>query len=111
MNATIEAKITPEKIQEKLSRFKRGKTNRIPEILYMRLNNLTLDEIAKNFGVTRERIRQMESKGILMVLSENIPIDYINEFLPPIKNEQTKYEIRQLTELSNRTLNTLSEKI
>lgn len=34
------------------------------QVLQMRLDGMTLQEIGKHFGVTRERIRQVETKGL-----------------------------------------------
>lgn len=46
-----------EVMEEELSKKER-------EILEMRSESYTLDEVARNFGVKRERIRQIESKAI-----------------------------------------------
>lgn len=55
------------------------------EILLLRkLDKLTLEEVGKKFGVTRERIRQIESKTN----------EQIRQFLKNNNNETTKYIIK-----------------
>lgn len=61
-NQTIESEITPKMIEKAL-----GKGNRDYDILMMRLSGKKLQEIADVYGVTRERIRQIETKLILKV--------------------------------------------
>ena len=51
--------------------FSQGQSSRISEILFKRSGidgSKTLEELGKEYGITRERIRQLESKGIAKVL-------------------------------------------
>jgi DNA-directed RNA polymerase alpha subunit len=105
-NATKDNNITAEKIQNKLHLFNKGKNSRIPELLYMRLNGITLREIGEHFLVTQGRIRQMEAKGIEILRSKNIPLKYVGDYLPKEVNDNMKIRVEDLF-LSTRTVNTL----
>ncbi len=67
MNFTKESNVTKSEIKlfEKICKIKDRK---IAEVLKMRSENKTLQEIGLYLGVTRERIRQMEAKGIMYIL-------------------------------------------
>jgi RNA polymerase primary sigma factor len=42
----------------------------------------TLDQVGKMFGVTRERIRQIESKALRKLRKEETLKSYVNDFVP-----------------------------
>ena len=101
MNTTQENLITIEKINNKRHLFTKGTNARIPEILMMRLNGVTLEEIGNNFGITRERIRGQEAKGCAM-LEEG--------YMPPVVEPKVPEELTQqkiADNLSARTTNAL----
>lgn len=67
-----------EQILKRVFGFLDGSRNeRIGEILNGRFNKRTLEDIAISFGITRERVRQLESKG-LRYLHRNISNVYTN---------------------------------
>lgn len=45
-------------------------------ILLKRLDNETFGQIAQDLGLTRERIRQLEARGVNLILEENNYIDF-----------------------------------
>lgn len=49
-------------IEENLQSVLSGKNDRIKEVFALRLEGVTLEEIGSRYGVTRERIRQIEKK-------------------------------------------------
>ena len=58
---------------------------RLPEgnrqtILVQRLSGKTLEEVGKSFGLTRERIRQLENKGIADAVNLNLKLNHTDRF-------------------------------
>lgn len=57
-------------------------TPRMQKVLYARfVEGLSLEEAGQEFGVTRERIRQMETKA-LEYLKNPVPVKYIDGEIP-----------------------------
>ena len=53
-------------IWEVLKKYRTKLTPRVYQILKMRLHEKkTLEEVAREFGVTRERVRMLEYKGVI----------------------------------------------
>lgn len=63
MNYTKECNITKEKLKDNENLFK-GKNYRLFVVLESRLCGFTLSKISTAFGLTTERIRQMEAKAV-----------------------------------------------
>jgi len=104
-NYTRDNLITPEKIYATKHLFTKYGHKNIPEILMMRLAGVTLEEIGDHFGRTRERIRQQEMLGCMM-LCEMLREGYV---APAPKPEIPKELIEQRIEgiFSKRTVNAL----
>lgn len=117
-NYTIKNGITLEKINNNLHLFVKtdkpnSKISQAPEVLKMRLNGLTFDRIGKILNLSRERIRQIEAKGVMYLSDEykeqekrikERPLDYslLIDELPlsnRLKNVLAKGRIRTLAGL------------
>lgn len=72
MNYTKESDITEKDFQllENYNKvYRKGSVfYRFPDVLKMRKEGKTLEQVARFFGVTRERVRQMEAKAIAIII-------------------------------------------
>jgi DNA-directed RNA polymerase alpha subunit len=120
MNYTKENNITPQIIEETFSKFSGSRKNgRIPEILKLRLEGFTLEQIAVKFSVTKERIRQMEAKGVCMITcgieqKKDITVTPATKIKELQIKETTKhsllnYDIKTIADLTKMTANELLE--
>lgn len=57
-------------------------------VIKMRLENHTLEEVAKEYGVTRERIRQIEAKANEKIRLQNYTKDFIRTTILSVLQEQ-----------------------
>lgn len=100
MNYTKESNITIGELEEN---FSTEKQSRQKLVLLLRLEGKTLEEIGNTIGVTRERVRQMEAKGVEIVRHKVFPKIKEQGILIEIR----EYRIADCVELSTRTINAL----